>query len=50
MAGKTSDPKPHRITLRLSDADLRALQRASKGGSIGSIIRRLIRAHLKSRR
>lgn len=52
MAGKTADPKPHRVTLRLSAADVRLLRREASriGKSIGSVIRMLIRAHLPSRR
>ena len=52
MAGKTADPKPHRITLRLSESDLRVLQRESARGkqSVGEIIRELIRTHLVHRR
>jgi hypothetical protein len=48
MAGKTRDPKPHRVTLRLSSSDVRALARESARTreSIGSVIRRLIRRHL----
>ena len=52
MAGKTVDPKPHRVTLRLSEADIRLLRRESNriGKSVGSVIRMLVRAHLPSRR
>jgi hypothetical protein len=52
MAGKTVDPKPHRVTLRLSEADTRLLRRESGriGKSIGGVIRMLIRAHLPARR
>jgi len=52
MAGKTADPKPHRITLRLSETDLRLLRRESVRGkkSVGEVIRQLIRTHLTHRR
>jgi len=52
MAGKTVDPKPHRVTLRLSESDLRMLRRESTRikKSIGNVIRLLIRNHLPARR
>jgi hypothetical protein len=52
MAGKTADPKPHRVTLRLSESDLRLLRREAVRvhKSIGSVIRVLIRDHLPSAR
>ena len=52
MAGKSVDPKPHRVTLRLSEGDLRLLQREAKriSKSVGNVIRRLIRDHLPARR
>jgi hypothetical protein len=52
MAGKTADPKPHRVTLRLSETDLRLLRRESARiqKSIGNVIRMLIRSHLPGKR
>ena len=52
MAGKTVDPKPHRVTLRLSEADIRSLRREAKRTkrSVGEVIRTLIRVNLNSRR
>ena len=52
MAGKTADPKPHRVTLRLSENDLRLLRREATRikRSIGNVIRMLIRDHLPGRR
>jgi ribbon-helix-helix CopG family protein len=52
MAGKTVDPKPHRVTLRLSESDLRLLRRESARlkKSIGNVIRVLIRQYLPARR
>ena len=48
MAGRTRDPKPNRITLRLSVSDLRLVQREAdrREQSLGLIIRSLIRDHL----
>ena len=52
MAGRTVDPKPHRVTLRLSESDLRLLRRESVRlkKSIGNVIRVLIRQYLPARR
>lgn len=45
MVGKTKDPKGTRITVRISDKDLRDLQSEAKrrNTSVGGIIRMLIR-------
>jgi Ribbon-helix-helix protein, copG family len=45
MVGKTKDPKGTRITVRISDKDLRDLQTEAKRRniSVGGVIRTLIR-------
>ncbi len=45
MVGKTKDPKGTRITVRISDKDLRDLQSEAKRRnlSVGGVIRTLIR-------
>jgi len=45
MVGKTKDPKGTRITVRISDKDLRELQTEAKrrDTSVGGVIRLLIR-------
>ena len=45
MVGKTKDPKGTRITVRISDKDLRDLQSEAKrrNTSVGGVIRVLIR-------
>ena len=45
MVGKTKDPKGTRITVRISDKDLRDLQMEAKrrNTSVGGVIRMLIR-------
>lgn len=45
MVGKTKDPKGTRITVRISDKDLRELQSEAKrrNTSVGGVIRMLIR-------
>ncbi len=45
MVGKTKDPKGTRITVRISDKDLRDLQSEAKKRniSVGGVIRTLIR-------
>ena len=45
MVGKTKDPKGTRITVRISDKDLRDLQSEAKrrNTSVGGVIRTLIR-------
>jgi hypothetical protein len=45
MVGKTKDPKGTRITVRISDKDLRDLQTEAKrrNTSVGCVIRMLIR-------
>jgi len=45
MVGKTKDPKDTRITVRISDKDLRDLQTEAKrrNTSVGGVIRTLIR-------
>jgi predicted DNA binding CopG/RHH family protein len=45
MVGKTKDPKGTRITVRISDKDLRDLQNEAKrrNTSVGGVIRILIR-------
>jgi hypothetical protein len=45
MVGKTKDPKGTRITVRISDKDLRDLQSEAKrrDTSVGGVIRLLIR-------
>jgi predicted DNA binding CopG/RHH family protein len=45
MVGKTKDPKGTRITVRISDKDLRDLQNEAKrrNTSVGGVIRVLIR-------
>ena len=45
MVGKTKDPKGTRITVRISDKDLRDLQNEAKRRniSVGGVIRTLIR-------
>jgi hypothetical protein len=45
MVGKTKDPKGTRITVRISDKDLRDLQTEAKrrNTSVGGVIRTLIR-------
>ena len=52
MAGRTLDPKPNRITLRLSVNDLRMVQREAdrRRQSVGLVIRSLIRDHLGRRK
>jgi predicted DNA binding CopG/RHH family protein len=51
VAGKTLDPKPKRITLRLSVSDLRMVRREAgrRKRSVGVVIRSLIRDHLPRR-
>lgn len=45
MVGKSKDPKDTRITVRISDKDLRDLQAEAKrrNTSVGGVIRLLIR-------
>jgi predicted DNA binding CopG/RHH family protein len=45
MVGKSKDPKDTRITVRISDRDLRDLQSEAKrrNTSVGGVIRTLIR-------
>jgi predicted DNA binding CopG/RHH family protein len=45
MVGKTKDPKDTRITVRISEKDLRELQAEAKrrNTSVGGVIRVLIR-------
>lgn len=45
MVGKTKDPKGTRITVRISDKDLRDLQSEARrrNMSVGGVIRTLIR-------
>ncbi len=45
MTGKTKDPKDTRITVRISEKDLRDLQTEAKrrNTSVGAVIRLLIR-------
>lgn len=45
MTGKTKDPKDTRITVRISEKDLRDLQSEAKrrNTSVGAVIRMLIR-------
>lgn len=45
MVGKTKDPKDTRITVRISEKDLRDLQTEAKrrNTSVGGVIRLLIR-------
>jgi hypothetical protein len=45
MAGKSKDPKETRITVRISDKDLRDLQGEAKrrNTSVGEVVRLLIR-------
>jgi hypothetical protein len=52
MPGKSLDPKPHRVTLRLSVGDVRLLRReaARVKRSIGEVIRTLIRTNLANGR
>jgi hypothetical protein len=49
MVGKSKDPKGTRITVRISDKDLRDLQNEAKrrNTSIGGVIRVLIRDGLR---
>jgi predicted DNA binding CopG/RHH family protein len=48
MAGKSSDPKRTRITVRLADDDLKALKAEAgrRDQSIGAIVRDMIRVQL----
>ena len=45
MAGKSKDPKQHRITVRVSDQDLNDLQLEARkiGCTVGAVVRQLIR-------
>ena len=47
MAGKSSDPKKTRITVRLADGDLKALlnEARRRGVTVGAIVRDTIRHH-----
>lgn len=48
MAGKSSDPKRTRITIRLAEGDLKALtaEARRRGKSVGATVRDMIRAQL----
>ena len=48
MAGKTIDPKRTRITVRLSDGDLKSLNLTARkrGVTVGAVVRDMIRAQL----
>jgi hypothetical protein len=45
MVGRTKDPKGHRITVRISDKDLRQLQSEARrrNRTLGAVVRLLIR-------
>ncbi len=49
MAGKSKDPKGTRITVRISDKDMRDLQSEAKRRaiSVGGVIRTLIREGIR---
>jgi hypothetical protein len=49
MVGKSKDPKDTRITVRISDKDLRELQGEAKrrNTTIGAVVRLLIRDGIK---
>jgi hypothetical protein len=49
MVGKTKDPKSHRITVRISDRDLRQLQTEARkrNRTVGAVVRKLIRECLE---
>lgn len=49
MVGKSKDPKGTRITVRISDKDLRDLQNEAKrrNTSVGGVIRTLIREGIR---
>ena len=49
MVGKSKDPKATRITVRISDRDLRELQSEAKrrNTTIGGVVRLLIRDGLR---
>jgi hypothetical protein len=49
MVGKSKDPKGTRITVRISDKDLRDLQNEAKrrNTSVGGVIRVLIREGIR---
>ena len=48
MAGKTSDPKRTRITVRLTDGDLKALliEARRRSVTVGAIVRDMIRVQV----
>jgi hypothetical protein len=48
----TTDPKPHRITVRINHRDLTLLEGLARerGGTVGEVVRDLIRAHPAARK
>lgn len=48
MAGKTNDPKRTRITVRISDGDLKLLlaEADRRGITVGAVVRNVIRTTL----